>query len=154
MIGELRDGETLTTALEASQTGHLVFATLHTNSAVKTVERVLGMVQPQDQPSLRRSLAESLLGVIAQGLIKTSDGKRAAFHDILINTEACKDYIERGELEEIESIMSRSGFDGMQTANHSLMALVEEGRVAGEAALAESLKANELAQAQRGKDSN
>ena len=65
MIGELRDGETLTSALEASQTGHLVFATLHTNSAVKTVERVLGMVPPQDQPSLRRSLAESLLGVIA-----------------------------------------------------------------------------------------
>ena len=123
-----------------------MFATLHTNSAVKTVERVLGMVPPQDQPSLRRSLAESLLGVIAQGLIKTSDGKRAAFHDILINTDACKDYIERGELEEIESIMSRSGFDGMQTANQSLMALVEEGRVAGEAALAQSLKANELAQ--------
>ena len=154
MIGELRDGETLTTALEASQTGHLVFATLHTNSAVKTVERVLGMVPPQDQPSLRRSLAESLLGVIAQGLIKTSDGKRAAFHDILINTDACKDYIERGELEEIESIMSRSGFDGMQTANQSLKSLVEQGRVAGGVALTQSLKANELAQALRGKDSN
>ena len=139
---------------EASRTGHLVFSTLHTNSAVKTVERVLGMVPPQDQASLRRSLAESLLGVIAQGLVKTTDGKRAAFHDILINTDACKDYIEHGELEEIESIMSRSGFDGMQTTNQSLMALVEEGRVAGEAALAESLKANELAQALRGKDSN
>ena len=154
LIGELRDGETLTTALEASQTGHLVFGTLHTNSAVKTVERVLGMVPPQDQPSLRRSLAESLLGVIAQGLIKTTDGKRAAFHDILINTDACKDYIERGELDEIESIMSRSGFDGMQTANQSLKALVEQGRVAGEVALTQSLKANELAQALRGKDSN
>ena len=153
LVGEIRDAETLTTALEASQTGHLVFGTLHTNSAVKTVERVLGMVPPQDQDSLRRSLAESLLGVVAQGLLKTTDGKRAAFHDILINTDACKDYIERGELEEIESIISRSGFDGMQTANQSLMALVEEGRVAGEAALAQSLKAKELAQALRGKDS-
>jgi len=154
LIGEIRDGETLTTALEASQTGHLVFGTLHTNSAVKTVERVLGMVPPQDQASLRRSLAESLLGVIAQGLIKTTDGKRAAFHDILINTDACKDYIERGELEEIESIMARSGFDGMQTANQALIALVEGGRASSEAALAQSLKPNELAQALRGKDSN
>jgi twitching motility protein PilT len=154
LIGEIRDGETLATALEASQTGHLVFGTLHTNSAVKTVERVLGMVPPQDQASLRRSLAESLLGVIAQGLIKTTDGKRAAFHDILINTDACKDYIERGELEEIESIMARSGFDGMQTANQALIALVQGGRALGEAALAQSLKPNELAQALRGKDSN
>ncbi|WP_371820678.1 type IV pilus twitching motility protein PilT [Synechococcus sp. A10-1-5-1] len=154
LIGEIRDGETLTTALEASQTGHLVFGTLHTISAVKTVERVLGMVPAQDQGSLRRSLAESLLGVIAQGLIKTTDGKRAAFHDILINTDACKDYLERGELEEIESIMARSGFDGMQTVNQALIALVEQGRATGEAALAQSLKANELAQALRGKDSN
>ena len=152
LIGEIRDGETLTTALEASQTGHLVFSTLHTNSAVKTVERVLGMVPPQDQGSLRRSLAESLLGVVAQGLIKTSDGKRTAFHDILINTDACKDYLERGELEEIESIMARSGFDGMQTANQALIALVEGGRTSAEAALAQSLKPNELGQALRGKD--
>ena len=72
----------------------------------------------------------------------------------MINNDACKDYIERGELEEIESIMSRSGFDGMQTANQSLKALVEQGRVAGEVALTQSLKANELAQALRGKDSN
>ena len=154
LIGEIRDGETLTTALEASQTGHLVFGTLHTNSAVKTVERVLGMVQPQDQASLRRSLAESLLGVIAQGLIKTTDGKRAAFHDILINTDACKDYIERGELEEIESIMARSSFDGMATSNQSLIALIEQGRVTGEDAMTQSLKPNEIAMALRGKDSN
>ena len=154
LIGEIRDGETLTTALEASQTGHLVFGTLHTNSAVKTVERVLGMVPPQDQASLRRSLAESLLGVIAQGLIKTTDGKRAAFHDILINTDACKDYIERGELEEIESIMARSSFDGMVTSNQSLIALIEQGRVTGEDAMTQSLKPNEIAMALRGKDSN
>ena len=154
LIGEIRDGETLTTALEASQTGHLVFGTLHTNSAVKTVERVLGMVPPQDQASLRRSLAESLLGVIAQGLIKTTDGKRAAFHDILINTDACKDYIERGELEEIESIMTRSAFDGMTTSNQSLIALIEQGCVTGEEAMTQSLKPNEIAMALRGKDSN
>jgi twitching motility protein PilT len=151
LIGEIRDGETLATAIEASQTGHLVFGTLHTNSAVKTVERVLGMVPPNEQEGIRRAVSESLLGVIAQGLLKTTDGKRAAFHDILINTDACKDYIQRGELAEIEEIMARSGFDGMQTANQALQQLVEQGRVAAEDALAQSLRPNELAQALRGK---
>ena len=151
LVGEIRDQETLSTALEAAQTGHLVFGTLHTNSAVKTVERVLGMFPPEEQESVRRSMAESLLGVIAQGLIRTTDGKRAAFHDILINTDACKDYIQRGALDEVEEIMERSGFDGMVTANQSLQTLVENGRVDADKAVAVSLKPNELAQALRGR---
>ena len=151
LVGEIRDQETLSTALEASQTGHLVFGTLHTNSAVKTVERVLGMFPPEDQESVRRSLSESLLGVISQGLIRTTDGKRAAFHDILINTEACKDYIQRGALDEVEEIMERSGFDGMITANQCLQDLVEQQRVEPDHAVAKSLKPNELAQALRGR---
>ena len=151
LVGEIRDQETLSTALEAAQTGHLVFGTLHTNSAVKTVERVLGMYQPDQQNSIRRSLAESLLGVIAQGLIRTTDGGRAAFHDILINTDACKDYIQRGDLDEIEEIMQRSGFDGMVTSNQSLQKLVEGGRIEAETAIAVSLRPNELAQALRGR---
>ena len=151
LVGEIRDQETLSTALEAAQTGHLVFGTLHTNSAVKTVERVLGMYQPNQQNSIRRSLAESLLGVVAQGLIRTTDGGRAAFHDILINTDACKDYIQRGDLDEIEEIMQRSGFDGMVTSNQSLQKLVEGGRIEAETAIAVSLRPNELAQALRGR---
>ena len=151
LIGEIRDQETLATAIEASQTGHLVFGTLHTNSAVKTVERVLGMYPPSEQDSVRRAVSESLLGVIAQGLLKTTDGKRAAYHDILINTDACKDYIQRGELDEIEEIMKRSAFDGMQTANQALQQLVEANLVTPEDALAQSLKPNELAQALRGR---
>jgi twitching motility protein PilT len=151
LIGEIRDRETLATALEASQTGHLVFGTLHTNSAIKTVERVLGMFPPTEQDSVRRSVSEALLAVIAQGLIKTTDGKRTGYHDILINTEACKDYIQRAELDEIEEIMRRSRFDGMQTSNQALQALVQEGRVEPEDALAQSLKPSELAMALRGK---
>jgi len=151
LVGEIRDQETLSTALEAAQTGHLVFGTLHTNSAVKTVERVLGMYPPEQQDSVRRSLAESLLGVIAQGLIKSSDGRRTAFHDILINTDACKDYIQRGALDEVEEIMERSGFDGMVTTNQSLQKLVEDDRIDAEEAVAMSLKPNELAQALRGR---
>jgi len=153
LVGEIRDRETLSTALEASQTGHLVFGTLHTNSAVKTVERVLGLFPPEDQESVRRSLSESLLGVIAQGLIRTTDGKRAAYHDIMINTEACKDYIQRGDLDEVEEIMERSGFDGMVTSNQSLLNLVEAERIEPKDAIAVSLKPNELSQAIRGRSS-
>ena len=151
LVGEIRDQETLSTALEAAQTGHLVFGMLHTNSAVKTVERVLGMYPPEEQESVRRSLSESLLGVIAQGLIKTTDAKRTAYHDILINTDAYKDYIQRGALDEVEDIMKRSGFDGMVTTNQSLLALVEAGRIDGDQAVAVSLKPNELAQVLRGR---
>ena len=151
LVGEIRDRETLSTALEAAQTGHLVFGTLHTNSAVKTVERVLGMYSPDQQGGICRSLAESLLGVIAQGLIRSNDGGRVAFHDILINTDACKDYIQRGALEDVEEIMQRSSFDGMVTSNQSLQKLVEDGRVKGAEAVGVSLKPNELAQALRGR---
>ena len=151
LVGEIRDRETLSTALEASQTGHLVFGTLHTNSAVKTVERVLGLFAPEDQDSVRRSLSESLLGVITQGLIRTTDGKRAAYHDILINSEAYKDYIQRGGLDEVEEIMERSGFDGMITTNQSLLKLLENNRIEASDALAASPRPNELDQALRGR---
>jgi twitching motility protein PilT len=151
LIGEIRDQTTLSTALEAAQTGHLVLGTLHTNSAVRTVERVLGMYPPQEEHSVRRSLAESLLAVISQGLLKTVDGRRAAYYEILINTDACRDYLERGDLDAIEEIMARSSFDGMQTLNQSLLNLVNEGRTLPEEALIHSLKRAELAQSLRGR---
>ncbi|MDG2215406.1 MAG: ATPase, T2SS/T4P/T4SS family, partial [Synechococcus sp. cluster2_bin.235] len=150
-VGEIRDKETLSTAMEAAQTGHLVFGTLHTNSAVKTVERVLGMYQPEEQGSIRQSLAESLMGIISQGLIQSHGGKRAAYHDLMINTDACKDYIKKGALDDVEDIMQRSEFDGMMTANQSLQRLVESGQVEAEKAIAVSPRPNELTQALRGR---
>jgi len=128
-----------------------VFGTLHTNSAVRTVERMLGMFPPQDQESIRRSVAETLLCVVSQGLAKTTDGKRTAYHDIFINTDACRDYILKGNLDEIEAIMARSAFDGMQTADQALVGLVEAGSVSAEEALLQSQRPGELAQALRGR---
>jgi twitching motility protein PilT len=151
LVGEMRDRETVNTALKAAQTGHLVMGTLHTNSAVKTIERVLGLYQPEEQPAMRVALAESLVCVIAQGLCRTTDGKRAAFHDIMINTDAIKDYIRRGDLDEIEQIMPQCGFDGMCTMNQSLYKLYEEGRITEEVALEMSPKTNEMAQMLRGR---
>lgn len=151
LIGEMRDKETVNTALKAAQTGHMVMGTLHTNSAVKTIERILSLYQPAEQATMRVALAESLIAVIAQGLCRTTDGKRAAFHDIMINTDAIRDYIRKGELDEIESIIPRCTFDGMCTMNQSLYKLYEEGRITEEVALEMSPKPNEMAQMLRGR---
>jgi twitching motility protein PilT len=151
LVGEMRDKETVNTALKAAQTGHLVMGTLHTNSAVKTIERILQLYEPEQQAPMRVSIAESLVAVISQGLCRTTDGKRAAFHDILINTDAVKDYIRRGEVEEIEQLMPRCTFDGMCTMNQSLYKLYESGRITEETALEMSPKPNEMAQALRGR---
>ena len=146
LIGEIRDQETFSTAIKAAQTGHLVLGTLHTTSAVRTLELVLRMYSPQEQEGMRRAIAETLLGVISQGLIKTTDGKRTAFHDILINTDTCRDCIISGELDEIDAIMNRSAFDGMQTANQSLARLVQEGRATAEEVISNSNRPGELEQ--------
>jgi twitching motility protein PilT len=151
LVGEMRDKETVNTALKAAQTGHLVMGTLHTNSAVKTIERVLSLYQPNEQPTMRVALAESLVAVVAQGLCRTTDSKRAAFHDILINTDAIRDYIRKGELDEIEAILPRCGFDGMCTMNQSLYKLYEQGQITEEVALEMSPKQNEMAQMLRGR---
>ncbi|MDV3352295.1 type IV pilus twitching motility protein PilT [Leptolyngbyaceae cyanobacterium CCMR0082] len=151
LIGEIRDRETVDIALKAAQTGHLVFGTLHTNSAVKTVERILGMYEPEQQSAVRISIAESLVAVVAQGLCRTTDGKRAAFHEILINTDAIKDYIQRGQLDEVEALLPKCSFDGMCTMNQSLYSLYESGRITEETALEMSPRQNEMAQMLRGR---
>ncbi len=150
LIGEIRDQETFSTAIKAVQTGHLVLGTLHATSAVRTLELVLRMYSPPEQEAMRRAIAETLLGVICQGLIKTTDGKRTAFHDILINTETCRHSIISGKLDEIDAIMNRSAFDGMQTANQSLARLVQEGRATAEAVISISNRPGELEQTLRG----
>ncbi len=151
LIGEMRDKDTVNTALKAAQTGHLVMGTLHTNSAVKTVERILGLYSAEEQPAMRMAIAESLVGVISQGLCRTTDGKRAAYHDILVNTETVKDYIKDGKNDEITAIMLDGEFDGMITTNQALFNLYQEGRITEETALELSPAANEMAMMLRGK---
>lgn len=151
LVGEMRDKETVNTALKAAQTGHLVMGTLHTNSAVKTIERILNLYSGEEQDAMRVALAESLVAVIAQGLCKTTDGKRAAFHDILINTEAIKEWIKDGKYDEISELMKQASFDGMITMNQSLLALYQEGRITEETALEMSPTPNEMAQFLRGR---
>ena len=151
LIGEMRDRETVNTALKAAQTGHLVFGTLHTNSAVKTIERILNLYNPEEQGPMRIQVAESLVGVIAQTLVRTTDSKRAAAHEIMINTDAIKDYIMRNQVDEIEAIIPRCSFEGMCTMNQSLYHLYEEGLITEETALEAAPKPNEMAMMLRGR---
>jgi len=151
LVGEMRDKETVNTALKAAQTGHLVMGTLHTNSAVKTLERILGLYTAEEREAMRISIAESLVAVISQGLCRTTDGKRAAYHDILINTETVKDYIMQGKSDEILELMRNGEFDGMTTTNQALFHLYQEGRITQETALEMSPIPNEMAMMLRGK---
>ena len=151
LVGEMRDRETVNTALKAAQTGHLVMGTLHTNSAIKTVERILTLYSAEEQDAMRMAISESLVAIISQGLCRTTDGKRVAYHDILVNTETVKDYIKQGKYDEIHTLMQNGGFDGMITTNQSLFALYEEGRITEETAMDKSPTANEMAMMLRGR---
>lgn len=144
LIGEMRDRSTVNTALKAAQTGHLVFGTLHTNSAVKTIERILNLYNPDEQEPMRVQLAESLAAVIAQSLVRTTDGQRAAIHEILINTDTVKDFIRRGNVEETESAIKSGSYYGMCTMNQCLYNLYREGRITDSTALEASPTPNEM----------
>jgi twitching motility protein PilT len=151
LVGEMRDKNTVNTALKAAQTGHLVMGTLHTNSAIKTIDRILNLYSAEEQPAMQIAIAESLVAVIAQGLCRTTDGKRAAYHDILINTETMKEYIAKGKYEDMHELMMQSEYDGMITMNKALYNLYEEGRITEETALEKSPTPNEMAQLLRGR---
>ncbi|AFY83376.1 type IV pilus twitching motility protein PilT [Oscillatoria acuminata] len=151
LVGEIRDKETVGIAIKAASTGHLVMGTLHTNSAVKTLTRILDMFSAEEQISVRVSLSEILVAIIAQLLCKTTDGKRAAFHDILINTDVIKEYMLKEQYEDIQQIMLKDTYEGMTTMNRSLYELYQEGRITEEIALEQSPTPNEMAQMLRGR---
>ena len=151
LVGEMRDRDTVNTALKAAQTGHLVMGTLHTNSAIKTIERILTLYTAEEQDAMRVAIAESLVAVISQGLCRTTDGKRAAYHDILVNTETMKDYIKSSKYEDMHNLMQQGEYDGMNTTNQSLFELYEEGRISEETALERSPTPNEMAMMLRGR---
>ena len=151
LVGEMRDKSTVNTALKAAQTGHLVMGTLHTNSAVKTLERILTLYTAEERESMRVAIAESLVCIISQGLCRTTDSKRTAFHDILVNTETVKDYICSGKNDEIIELMRDGEYHGMITTNQSLFNLYQEGRISDEVALEMSPVPNEMAMMLRGR---
>jgi twitching motility protein PilT len=124
MVGELRDLETIELAITAAETGHLVFGTLHTGSAAKTIDRVINSFPTKAQAQIRAMLAESLRGVVAQQLLFTVEGKRVIAQEVLVGTPAIGNMIREGKTFQIPSIMQASKKEGMTTMDGSIMELL------------------------------
>ncbi|MCU0868015.1 MAG: type IV pilus twitching motility protein PilT [Burkholderiales bacterium] len=131
LVGELRDLETIRLALTAAETGHLVFGTLHTSSAAKTIDRIIDVFPAAEKEMVRAMLSESLRAVISQTLLKTKDGSgRAAAHEIMIGTPAIRNLIREAKVAQMYSAIQTGQQYGMQTLDQNLQALVQRQVVA------------------------
>ena len=134
MVGEMRDLETMRTALTAAETGHLVFSTLHTNDAVGVIERLIGSFPGNEQAVARQRIAHALKAVVAQNLVPTLDGKsRAVVAEILMVNTAVANLIESAKSKQIYSVMESSTREGMQTLDQALARLVQSQQISADA---------------------
>jgi twitching motility protein PilT len=138
LVGELRDLETIRLALTAAETGHLVFGTLHTTSAAKTIDRVIDVFPAAEKEMVRSMLSESLQAVISQTLLKRLHGGRVAAHEIMIGTSAIRNLIREDKIAQMYSSIQTGAGEGMQTLDACLMDLVKKGVVSKQDAAAKS----------------
>ncbi len=134
LVGELRDLETIRLALTASETGHLVFGTLHTTSAAKTIDRVIDVFPAEEKSMIRSMLSESLQAVVAQTLLKKTNGGRVAAHEIMIGTPAIRNLIREDKVAQMYSSIQTGSALGMQTLDQCLTELVSKRLISKEAA--------------------
>jgi twitching motility protein PilT len=147
LIGEMRDAETMRVALTASETGHLVFSTVHTTSASDTVERIVSIFPPHEKSQICLRLSTSLLGIISQKLVPRADGTgRVPAVEVMINTPTVAKLIEEGRASQIYSAMNEGGYWGMQTMNQSLVKYWRAGVISEEDALTFAGNLTELKQ--------
>ena len=126
----MRDLETIQTAITAAETGHLVFATLHTQDAPQTIDRIIDVFPPAQQPQIRVQLSTTLQGVVTQQLVQTADGKgRAVACEILIVTPAVRHLVREGKVHQIYTVMQTGSQIGMQTMDASIAELLRTGRI-------------------------
>jgi len=132
LVGEMRDRETIALAITAAEMGMLVFGTLHTNSAAKTIDRIIDAFPAKEQNQVRISLSESLAAVVSQLLVPTADGKgRCAVHEILLRTSGLPNIIREGKITMLNSLIEGGKSQGMQTMDDTLFALVKSGKIRG-----------------------
>ncbi len=151
IIGEIRDMETIQSALHSAETGHLVFASLHTFNAIQTINRVLSFYPPNERVAVRHQFSEVFRGSISQKLLTTADNKgRVPAVEILFITPTIKDFIVKDELEEIYKLVQKGGYNDMITFNQSLYRLIKANLITKEEALKASDNPNELQHLIRG----
>jgi twitching motility protein PilT len=145
LVGEMRDLDTISTALTAAETGHLVFATLHTQDTAQTIDRIIDVFPPEQQGQVRVQLSVALEGIITQQLLPTADGAgRVAATEVLVPTPAVRNLIREGKTHQIYSVLQTSSAQGMQTMDTSLATLVREGKITQKIAEARSTTPDEL----------
>lgn len=144
MLGEMRDLETISTAVTAAETGHLIFATLHTNSASQTVDRIIDSFPPEQQSQIRLQLAGALLGVVSQRLVPRVDGGLVPAVEVLIANYAVRNLIRENKLHQLDLVIETSTDKGMISLNKSLSELVRQGQISLENAEIYSLNPSEL----------
>lgn len=151
LVGEIRDKETVESALKASETGHLVFATLHTNDAVQSINRIVNFFEPKDRDYIRAQVASILRGTISQKLLNCKKGEgRYPACEVLVCTSTVKDFIIKDELEQIYDLVKKGSFNDMLTMNMSLFRLVDKNIITKEEALDKSDNKIELQQMLKG----
>ena len=151
LIGEIRDMETLTSAMKAAETGHLVIASLHTNDAIQTVSRIVGMLEPSDRDYVRKQLAETLKACVAQKLLPLKNGQgRVPACEIMVVTPTIKDFIIKDELEQIYDLVKKGSYNDMITMNMSLLQLIKEDLISKDVAIEVSDNKVEIEQMLRG----
>jgi len=147
LIGEMRDVETMNVALQASETGHLVFSTVHTTSASETMERIINMFPPHDKPQICMRLSKSLQAIISQKLLPRASGEgRIAAVEIMIGNPTVAKLIEEGRSGQLYQAVAEGGFWGMQTMNQCLVKYLKAGLIDEEEALANAGNVTELKQ--------
>jgi twitching motility protein PilT len=134
LVGELRDLETIRLALSAAETGHVVFGTLHTSSAAKTIDRIVDVFPAEEKSMVRSMLSESLQGVVSQTLLKKTGGGRIAAHEIMIGTPAIRNLIRESKIAQMYSAIQTGGSLGMQTMDQCLQTMLSKGLITKEAA--------------------
>ena len=140
LVGEMRDLETIRLALEAAETGILVFGTLHTNSAAKTIDRLIGVFPTEEQTGVRNTISNTLRAVVAQQLLRKKIGGRVAAVEILFSNHALSAMIREGKTFQIPGIIAGGKAEGMVGMDESLQRLVEEGVIEGVDALEKSVE--------------
>lgn len=149
LVGEMRDFETIASALTIAETGHVVFATLHTNSAAQTVDRIVDVFPENQQPQVRLQLASSLEAVLSQRLVPKVGGGRVLAYEIMLGTMAIKTAIREGRTHMIDNIIMTSGEHGMVSLDSNLDALIKAGVVTEEVAMAYSMQTGDAARIAR-----
>ena len=144
MVGEMRDLETISAAISAAETGHLVFATLHTNNAAQTIDRIIDSFPPSAQDQIKIQLAASLVGVVSQRLVPRIDGGRIPATEILFVNSAVRNLIREGKTHQIGLVIETGADEGMISLNRSLADLVHKGEISLENAELYSLDPGEL----------